>query len=260
MSAIKQTKINRLLAATPREVVLLSSWLKKQGYSYSLIRRYEQSGWLEPIGTGAVIRSGDKVDYYGALYTLQTQNNLQVHVGGRSAFALLNKAHYLELATKKLVLFGTRGKNLPKWFTGYDWQVTIEYHSSNFLPADLGIAAVPVKEFKVKVSDEIRALMECLYLAPQRQDLAECYELMEGMNSLRPEKVQALLENCDSIKVKRLFLCLAERIGHTWFKYINLANIDLGTGKRSIVKGGVLDKKYQITIPKEWSNDDISEL
>jgi hypothetical protein len=27
--------------------------------------------------------------------------------------------------------------------------------------------------------------MECLYLAPEKQELAECYQLMEGLNNLR---------------------------------------------------------------------------
>ena len=37
--------------------------------------------------------------------------------------------------------------------------------------------------------------------------------------------------------------------------YLNLDKIDLGSGKRVIAKGGVYDKKYQITIPAELKND-----
>jgi tRNA-binding EMAP/Myf-like protein len=60
-----------------------------------------------------------------------------------------------------------------------------------------------------------------------------------------------LLENCNSIKVKRLFLFLAESYQHPWLKKINRAKIDLGQGKRVIVKGGKLDSKYQITVTNE---------
>jgi hypothetical protein len=74
---------------------------------------------------------------------------------------------------------------------------------------------------------------------------------MEGLNNLRPRSVQALLEECTSVKVKRLFLYLAEKAGHEWFDFINLDNIDLGSGKRAIVDGGVYVSKYQITVPKE---------
>jgi len=52
--------------------------------------------------------------------------------------------------------------------------------------------------------------------------------------------------------VKRLFLYLAEHIGHEWFNYLDISTIDLGKGKRSIIKNGCLDPKYQITIPSNW--------
>ena len=65
---------------------------------------------------------------------------------------------------------------------------------------------------------------------------------------MRPELVQQLLEVCRSVKVKRLFLFLAEEAGHAWVKELNILKLDLGKGKRSIVKGGRLDKRYQITV------------
>ena len=74
---------------------------------------------------------------------------------------------------------------------------------------------------------------------------------MEGLNNLRPALVQSLLEACQSVKVKRLFLYLAEKSNHDWFTYLDLSKIDLGSGKRSIVKDGVYISRYQITVPKE---------
>jgi hypothetical protein len=53
------------------------------------------------------------------------------------------------------------------------------------------------------------------------------------------------------VKVKRLFLYLADKAGHEWLSYINIQNIDLGTGKRSIVEGGIYIPEYRITVPKE---------
>lgn len=93
--------------------------------------------------------------------------------------------------------------------------------------------------------------MECLYLAPQIQDLVECFDLMEGLNNLPPAQVQNLLENCQSVKVKRLFLYMAEKAKHSWFNHIDTSKIDLGKGKRSIVKQGAFVEKYGITVPKE---------
>lgn len=73
---------------------------------------------------------------------------------------------------------------------------------------------------------------------------------MEGLNNLRPASVQKLLEACNSIKVKRLFLYMADKANHDWVRYLNLDNVDLGSGKRSIVADGVYVAKYQITVPK----------
>jgi len=93
--------------------------------------------------------------------------------------------------------------------------------------------------------------MECLYSVPKSQPLLEVLEIVEGLNNLRPASVQALLEACKSVKVKRLFLYLAEKAGHDWFKYLDLKKVGLGSGKRSIVEGGIYVPKYQITVPKE---------
>ena len=78
--------------------------------------------------------------------------------------------------------------------------------------------------------------------------------MMEGLNNLRPNLVQQLLEACQSVKVKRLFLYMAEKSGHDWVKYLNLEKINMGSGKRSIVKNGVYVSKYQIIISKELEN------
>ena len=252
MSTKRKAKINQLLADIPKGVVLLSSWLKEKGYSLDLLKRYRQSQWLGSIGRGAMMRSGDQIDYYGALYALQEQADLKIHIGGRTALSLIGQAQYLELSSKQAILFGASGEKLPLWFCNYDWQVEIKYYSTSIFPPAIGLVNVQIKEFSVKVSGAARAMMECLYLTPENQEISECYELMESMNNLRPQLVQELLEKCSSIKVKRLFLYLAERMGHEWFNYLDIQKIKLGKGKRSIIKNGVYDAKYQITIPHDW--------
>ena len=74
---------------------------------------------------------------------------------------------------------------------------------------------------------------------------------MEGLATLRPNQAQELLEDCKSIKAKRLFLYFAERVGHSWFNYIDQTKIDLGSGNRSIVPNGILVPKYSLVLPKE---------
>ena len=68
------------------------------------------------------------------------------------------------------------------------------------------------------------------------------------MTVVKPKEFQKLLENCSSIKVKRLFLYIAEKIGHSWFKRLDLTKINLGKGVREITKGGSYNSKYNIII------------
>lgn len=260
MSTGRRSKINQLFNSQPPGIVLQSSWLAQRGYSHELQKRYRKSGWLESIGTGAMIRSGDRVGYEGAIRALQQQTGSSIHPGGRTALSLLGRTHYLELETKRAVVFGDKGEKLPVWFQKHDWGVKVEYYQSSFLPPDLDLTDVELKNFSIKVSGAARALMECLYLAPKNQDFIECYELMEGLNNLRPDKIQNLLEKCRSIKAKRLFLYLAEKAGHGWFRYLKTDKIDLGSGKRSLVKNGVYVDKYQITVPKEFERDETGKL
>jgi hypothetical protein len=69
--------------------------------------------------------------------------------------------------------------------------------------------------------------------------------------------VQELLEQCTAIKVKRLFLSIAERVGHSWVECLDLTRVELGVGKRQVYKGGRLDPKYAITVPPLESLPDV---
>ena len=251
MGTQRESKLNHLLSSQSHGVVLTTSWLVDQGYSLDLQQQYKRSQWFDSIGTGALIRHGDHVDYLGGVYALQAQLGASTHPAGKTALELQGKAHYLKPLLKQVQLFGGKDENLPLWFKKHPWGVSVESKFTSFLPPELGLVEIDHKSFKVKVSSPARALMECLYLAPKYQPLMEVYELMEGLNNLRPASVQKLLEACSSVKVKRLFLYLADRAGHEWLSYLNLDAVDLGSGKRAIVTDGVYVPKYQITVPKE---------
>ena len=251
MSTEKGSKLNTLLRNQPSGTVLTSSWLATQGYSLELQKRYKKSRWFDSFGTGALIRHGDTVDYLGGVYALQSQKGLSVHPGGKSALSMQGKAHYLELSVKRVHVFGGVGENLPSWFKNQDWGHKVECKMTGFLPANLGLVEFRHKSFKVNISSPARALMECLYLAPKSQSLVEAHELMECLNNLHPATVQELLEACTSIKVKRLFLYLADKAGHQWLGFLNMKRFGLGSGKRVIAPDGVYDSQYRITVPRE---------
>lgn len=251
MNLGNKNKLNRLIADWPVGAVYVTSWLNKNGISNQLLNLYKKSNWLSPVGPGALKRLQDEVTYQGGIYALQKQLDSSIHIGAKTALELQGKAHYLQLGNATATLFGGSEDKLPGWFNKADWKVITEYYSTSFLPPALGLVDFEFKSFSVKISSPARAIMECLYLTPKKQDLMECYELLEGLNNLRPQQVQELLEACTSVKVKRLFLFLSEKAKHSWVEYLDISKLDLGSGKRSIVPHGVLNAKYQITVPKE---------
>jgi hypothetical protein len=88
------------------------------------------------------------------------------------------------------------------------------------------------------------------------QRLAEAGLIMESMTLMRPKLMQSLLEQCASIKVRRLFLYLAERANLPVMRHLDLDRIDLGTGDRSLVPNGRYIAKYRLLLPHELVNHD----
>lgn len=121
---------------------------------------------------------------------------------------------------------------------------------SQFLHQDTGLKELDTGNFVITISSPERAILETLYQVPKEQDFQEAYYLIEGLTDIRPKFMQTLLEECKSIKVKRLFLFLANKANLPVLKKLDLKKINLGSGKRVIVKGGKLDPDYGITYPK----------
>lgn len=95
-----------------------------------------------------------------------------------------------------------------------------------------------------------------LHLVPGKVGFDEAFLIMENLANLRSEMVWRLLVMCRSIKVRRLFMFMAEKHGHPWESDLDVSRLDLGKGKRMIVPKGRFDKKYQITVPR----DDYEEV
>lgn len=251
MGTQNKIKINRLIGQWIMGTPGTTSFLAYSGFSRNLLVKYKKSGWLEPFGRGAYIRPGDKVDWLGALFTLQTQLELPVHAGGKTALELKGYAQYLAAGQRRIFLCGPRGLSLPAWFTGDRFGVDFFVTRTNLFPAALSEAFTefPAKDFLVRISAPELAMLEMLHLVPDAVGFDEAGHLMGNLSTLRPEVVQSLLEACGSVKVKRLFLYLADRHNHAWFAKLDPGKVDLGTGKRMIVPKGRYDAKYQITVP-----------
>lgn len=251
MTRQNKYKLNHLLTHWPSGTVSVYSWLKSQGISRKLVEHYKRKNWVYPIGRGAVARKGDQVDWPGGLYAIQKQLGQPIHVGAKTALELKGYSHFVSLGKGgPLFLFGPPRQNLPGWFSKYKWDRKIHTVRTNLILSKdhYGFSESDQGSFSIKISSPERAIMEALFLVPSHQSFEEAYYLMEGLGGLRPSYIQTLLEACQSIKVKRLFMYMAEKCDHSWIKRLDLTKVYFGKGKRVIVKNGKFDPKYNITV------------
>ena len=77
------------------------------------------------------------------------------------------------------------------------------------------------------ISSPERAIIEMIYRIPSHYSFQETAEIFTSLTTLRPELIEKLLENCTSIKAKRIFLFLAELNNHNWFSKISTSKINI---------------------------------
>lgn len=250
----KHKILNPLLRQWPRGMVADSRWLAAHGVTRQLAKTYKQAGWLDALGHGAFLRAGDTARWSGGLHTVQRDSNCSIHPGGKTALSLLGYGHFLEWGEDApLWVFGRPGERLPAWFVRGPWKDRLRFVAASLFEESAGLSATFVERevdgLPLRLSSPERAMLEVLYSVPRQQSVEEAALLMEGLPTLRPKLVQSLLESCTSVKVKRLFLALAELSNHAWLSKLDLSRVDLGSGKRQIVSGGRLHPKYRITLP-----------
>lgn len=167
---------------------------------------------------------------------------------------LLGKYHYVPVQTiQQIDLYKTQKVKLPSWLNKIsECQTQFNVFAQQLFNQDFDEEIIIWKfnEFELQLSSPERAILELLSNVPQQHTYEEAYLFMENLSRLRPEVVQMLLEKCNSVKSKRLFLHLAEKCQHEWLKDLGVKKISLGLGKRKIGAGGIFDSKYQISVPK----------
>lgn len=261
MDTVNSTKINKLMKSWPPDAVMTTECLVRQmGYTLSLIRRYHQSGWLNRIGRGAYLKLNDQLTLSGAVNALQQQLGLSIHLGGLTALEFQGISHYLAPSQSKdkvQWLFNSTNEHvqLPAWFKqNFPHAMHARYHL--FIKKIPSLKEVNLDTMPIVVAIPERAILEVLALVPTRFSYAHACELVEGLQLLRPDVLNQLLTSCSSVKVKRLFLYLAEKYQLPCFKRLDKQAFDLGKGKRVIGEGGHYVSQYQLSVPKSDSGED----
>ena len=269
-------KLNQLERLLPEGLLVDAAWLSEHGYSTSLRSQYVSAGWLEQPTRQVYRRTRGSLGWEQVAISLQTLLHENLTVGGRTALELQGFAHYLTQETTEVHLYGP--KHPPSWLGKLPLGVPFVYHNSQrlfrsaakaprarvalasatdpfqdtaALPADL--VALPWGQWgwKLTLSSPERALLELLDELPGRESFHQVDKLIEGLANLSPRRLEKLLLDCRSIKVKRLFFFFADRHQHAWLKRINKDALNLGKGKRMLVRGGKLNATYQITVPED---------
>lgn len=107
-----------------------------------------------------------------------------------------------------------------------------------------------VWRWPVWASSPERAILEALDELPRHASFDNLDKVFEGLVSLRPRRLAALLAACDSVKVRRLFFVFADRHDHPWREHINASAVDFGSGPRALVDGGRFHPAYRISVPE----------
>ena len=169
MSIYSKRKINILLNHWPSGVVMTSRWLSSNGYSFQLVRKYAESGWIKKIGYGAYTKLNDVPKWIGGLCALQDQLQLPIHIGGITAFEINGLGQYLSITgqgPKTIWLYNTTDKRfpLPKWFRlTFGHCLYRQYH---LFEQEVGLEQKEIDGVTVMLASPERAILEILKLVP----------------------------------------------------------------------------------------------
>jgi hypothetical protein len=271
----KTKLLNLLEKQLPDGLLADGPWFDRHGISRQLRNHYVAAGWLEQPARGVYRRPSGSLHWQQAVISLQTILEYSpLAVGGRTALDLQGFAHYLSVERSEVHLYGPkpppgwlaklpsrvrfvyhnsralfRNDPLTRSFASLDWNAEPRKNTEQHAFGDLTVQSWGQSDWPLTLSSPERAILELLDQLPQHESFEQVDKLMGTVTQLSPRRLQKLLHDCSSVKVKRLFFFFADRHQHPWLKHLDKAEVDFGTGKRMLVKGGKLDRAYQITVP-----------
>lgn len=258
--AINVIRRKELYEIMPEGLVTTNKWLMENNFTRHAIDNLVKSNQLESISKGVYVRNISKISWQSVVFSLQSILKTDLVVGGLTALELQGLSHYLSLSENKTVhLFGN--DVLPEWVNNLNLNVKFIRHTTNSLFAKNSEENRQLHPFtserywdnddrKLIVSTPERAYLEVLLDVPKKITFEHADQLMQGLTTLSPKNLQKTLEECQNVKIKRLFFWFADRQNYAWLGKLNRESITLGSGNRMLIKGGILDTKYKITVPK----------
>lgn len=282
MAEQKDRKLNYLERLLDGGLLVDSKFLSQKGYATNLVRYYVVTGRLEQVTRGVYRRKPGEAEWQREISKLNWQQvvaSLQtvllrdpLYLGGLSALELHGFAHFVQQGAPLVHLYGP--KPPPRWIHRLPLEAKFAYHNDRTLfrndPSHRGLTQgswsegmlALVEDYHVRdswgprgwpltLSTPERAILELLDELPNDESFHHVDQVFGGLATLVPRRVDRLLRDCASIKVKRLFLFFASRHRHAWAGKLSPQDYELGTGNRVIARGGKLDKQFRITVPAD---------
>lgn len=238
----------------PSGYLVTRSWLLAQGVGNHTLDNLIKSRQLVALAQGVYRRPEAALTWQSVVASLQRMGSPLV-VGGLTALEDQGLAHYLPLGSQRTIhLYGAE---MPGWINevGVNEQFAVSSTRRLFVGETVSALTVALRSvdsrFEVKASSPERAILEVLDDVPDSISFEHADQLMQGLTTLSPRRLDQLLRETRNVKVKRLFFWLADRQRHAWLARLKSADYDLGSGKRVVAKGGQLDRAYQITVPRD---------
>ena len=125
-----RNKLNQLLQKNNYGGVYFSSWLKKNGYSDQLVKKYRDSGWLSSLSKGVMYRTGDKLSVFSVLDSYNRQLNNSCHIAAHSALELAGYNHYVPMGKPLLVVSHQKKEIVPLWLKNEKFDHTLKFFST----------------------------------------------------------------------------------------------------------------------------------
>ena len=250
-------KITEIFKKWPSNTIATAKWFSKIGISRQLLHSYCKLNLIERIDHGCYKKSGENIDWPGAIYAIQNQLDLFIHPSGYTSLDLLGIRHHLSVQNRKNIhLSGLPLTVPPRWLLKNDFGVDFVYKTSHiFNNQNFLIDKIFSKNYSIKISSLENSLFEILEDINDSNSFEDAANIIESIINFNEKNIQNVFKNCTSFKVKRIFLFLIKYFSKPIFTKISYTESDLGSGIFQIISNGKFDSEFKITVPKNFKQE-----
>lgn len=206
-------RIKKLQLDFARGAPIGSACLRRSGISNDLAAQYVRSGWIQRLGRGVFMHTGDQLQLDPTLVFLESKI-AGFHVAAKSALARHGYRQNLS-ASEPVILWGAPKARLPDWFVE---RFEGRYNRTQLFSSSqsAGLCRLPESPNGPLFAEPERALLEMLSEVGLSQELNEARAIMEGMRQIRVKRLLQWIQCCKMVKAVRLCAFWSRELGLPW--------------------------------------------